>query len=99
MIGSLASADVVFVGEQHDHQLGHRLELEILTKVHAKNPSVALSLEMFERDVQGVVDEYLKDQINESNFLAAARPWPRYKSDYAPMVEFCKANRLPVIAA
>ena len=99
MIASLAAADVVFVGEQHDHKLGHELELEILKGVFAKNPSVALSLEMFERDVQGVVDEYLKDQINESNFLAASRPWPRYKTDYAPMVEFCKANKLPVIAA
>lgn len=99
MITALASADVVFVGEQHDHKLGHELELEILKGVHAKNPSLALSLEMFERDVQGVVDEYLKDQINESNFLAASRPWPGYKTDYAPMVEFCKANKLPVIAA
>src|SRR6185503_1929636 len=94
LIAASASADVVFVGEQHDHKRGHELELEILKGVHAKTPSVALSLEMFERDVQMVVDEYLKGQINESNFLAASRPWPKYKTDYAPMVEFCRANKL-----
>ncbi len=99
MIESLSRADVVFVGEQHDHKRGHELELEVLKAIYAKNSSIALSLEMFERDVQMVLDEYLSDQISESSFLAASRPWPRYKTDYAPLVEFCKKNKLPVIAA
>ena len=99
MIGELSTADVVVVGEQHDHKQGHALELEILKGIQAHNPSVALSLEMFERDVQLVVDEYLADAINQSSFLAASRPWPNYGTDYAPMVEFCKSNKLPVIAA
>src|SRR5262245_59197820 len=30
MIEDLSKADVVFVGEQHDHKLGHSLELDIL---------------------------------------------------------------------
>jgi uncharacterized iron-regulated protein len=99
MIEELSKADVVVVGEEHDHKLGHALELEILKGIQARNPSVALSLEMFERDTQLVLDEYLTDQISQASFLAASRPWPNYKTDYAPMVEFCKANKLPVIAA
>jgi uncharacterized iron-regulated protein len=99
MIDALSKADVVVVGEQHDHKRGHALELEILQGIHARNPSLALSLEMFERDVQLVVDEYLTDQISQPSFLAASRPWPNYNTDYAPLVEFCKANKLPVIAA
>jgi len=99
MIEELGRADVVVVGEQHDHKQGHALELEILKGLQVHNAEVALSLEMFERDVQLVLDEYLADQITQSSFLAASRPWPNYATDYAPMVEFCKANKLPIIAA
>src|SRR5579871_6444911 len=99
MTTQLAAADVVFVGENHDHKQGHALELTLLTEMHRSNPAVVLSLEMFERDVQEVVDEYLEDFITESSFLQAARPWPNYKDDYRPLVEFCKQNHLPVIAA
>jgi uncharacterized iron-regulated protein len=99
MIEQLSKADVVFIGEQHDHKLGHSLELDILKGLFAKRPSMALSLEMFERDTQIVLDEYLADQISQPSFLAASRPWPNYKTDYAPMIEFCKEKKLHVIAA
>jgi uncharacterized iron-regulated protein len=99
MLDALAKADVVFVGEQHDHARGHELELEILKGLHARSPKTLLSLEMFERDVQPVVDEYTGGFITETHFLQSSRPWPNYKTDYRPMVEFCKENRLPVVAA
>jgi uncharacterized iron-regulated protein len=99
MLDALAKADVVFVGEQHDHERGHALELELLKGLHARSPKTLLSLEMFERDVQPVVDEFLGGFITETHFLQSARPWPNYKTDYRPLVEFCKENGLPVVAA
>jgi uncharacterized iron-regulated protein len=57
------------------------------------------SLEMFERDVQIVLDEYVKDLITEKKFLDDSRPWNNYKTDYRPLVEYAKQNKLPVIAA
>ncbi len=99
MIADLSKADVVVVGEEHDHKLGHKLELEILKGLQARNPAQVFSLEMFERDVQLVLDEYLNDQISQASFLAASRPWANYAADYAPLIEFCKANKMPVIAA
>ncbi len=63
------------------------------------NRTVVLSLEMFERDVQGVVDEYLADLITEDHFLASSRPWEGYETRYRPMVEFAKAHSLEVVAA
>lgn len=99
MIETLSHADVVVVGEEHDHRLGHLLEFEILKGLHGKHPKMVFSLEMFERDVQGVLDEYLQDQISKSSFLAASRPWQNYATDYAPLIEFCKTNQLPVVAA
>jgi uncharacterized iron-regulated protein len=60
---------------------------------------LALSLEMFERDVQYIVDEYLADLITESQFKASARPWEHYDEDYRAMVELAKARGIPVLAA
>ena len=99
MLEKLRSADVVFVGENHDDKSGHEIEKQILDGLFNQNHALALSLEMFERDTQPVLDEYLSGYITESSFLAAARPWPNYKSDYRPLIEFCRENHLPVIAA
>ncbi len=99
MLDDLAKADVVVIGENHDHKLGHVLELAIFKGVNARKLKTALSLEMFERDVQPILDEYLAGHITESHFLQSSRPWPTYKTDYAPMVEHARTSKLPVIAA
>ena len=56
-------------------------------------------MEMFERDAQIVLDEYLNDLITEKKFLDDSRPWENYKTDYRPLVEFARVNKLNVIAA
>lgn len=102
IVDSLKETDVVFLGEQHDDAVTHYLQNEIFRRAFEKynsNRKVALSMEMFERDVQVVVDEYLKSLISENHFLLSSRPWNNYKTDYRPMVEFAKQNNLPVIAA
>lgn len=60
---------------------------------------VALSLEMFERDAQTELNEYLAGLITERQFLLSSRPWSNYAKDYRPLVEFARANNLTVIAA
>lgn len=99
MLKELAKADVVLFGEQHNDSIDHALELEIaqnLFKVHGSQ--LALGAEMFETDVQLVLDEYLAGKIPERNFEAESRPWPNYSSDYKPLVNFAKENQLRVIA-
>jgi uncharacterized iron-regulated protein len=60
--------------------------------------SMALSMEMFDRDVQPVMNEYLGGFIREKNFTKDARVWNNYR-DYKPMVELAKINKLDVICA
>ncbi|HUF04060.1 MAG TPA: ChaN family lipoprotein [Aridibacter sp.] len=98
----LGAADVVFLGEYHDDAVGHAFQAEVFRAAYERfgsTRSVALSLEMFERDVQYILDEYLSGKITEDHFLASSRPWKNYKTDYRPLVEFAKEKRLPVIAA
>ena len=102
IIDAVGRADVVFLGENHDDATAHYLQSEIFRKTfesYGKNRKVALSMEMFERDVQIVLNEYLKDLITEKKFLDDSRPWNNYKNDYRPLVEYAKQNQLDVIAA
>jgi uncharacterized iron-regulated protein len=106
IIEALDNADVLFVGETHDNATAHAVEAELLRRADerysqgaGKRRAVALSLEMFERDVQKVVDEYLGGLISERHFLLSSRPWNNYVTDYKPLVEYAREHRLPVIAA
>lgn len=99
MLLDASKGDVVFVGEQHDDPNTHRLETAILDGLQRRKLSPVVSLEMFERDVQGMIDGYLAGRIPEEEALKEARPWPRYATDYRGLVERAKANGWPVIAA
>lgn len=96
----LSKYDVVFFGEYHDQGEIHQAELELLQAIHkVKGEKLALSMEMFEADNQTKLDSFLAGTLGEEEFLATSRPWPNYKTDYAPLVNFAKKNNMPVVAA
>ena len=109
VIAAMGRHRVVFIGETHDDPTGHMLEVELLEGAYdaygapgsnrgAPRP-IALSLESFQRDVQSILDEYLAGLITENAFRTDSRAWPRYETDYRPLIEFSKKNGLAVIAA
>jgi uncharacterized iron-regulated protein len=99
IVADMKSYDVVFYGEEHNDSVTHFLEKTLLMALFDKySTAMTLSMEMFERDVQGVMDEYLMGAIKESYFKKDARVWSNYK-DYRPMIEFAKANHLDVVCA
>ena len=99
LLARISRADVVFFGEQHDDAEAHRAEAELLEAIGRSGRPVIVSLEMFERDVQPAVDAYLAGRIAEREFLARARPWDRYASDYRPLVELARRHGWRVVAA
>jgi uncharacterized iron-regulated protein len=99
MVTELARAHVVLVGEQHDNASTHRLEQALMSGLRRRRIAAAVSLEMFERDVQGTLDRYLSGAIGEPELLEKSRPWPRYATDYRPLVEMAKREGWPVVAA
>ncbi len=99
MAERLVGYDVVFFGEFHDQDILHALEYEVMQELYALHgDKLVLSMEMFDVDVQHILNEYLTGKISEEEFIANARPWPRYQSDYRRLVEFAKTHNLPVIA-
>ena len=98
LMDELVRADVVFVGEVHDDSLTHIVELELLKRIFYRHRRLAVALEMFERDVQEVLDDYLDGRMTEADFLAVSRPWGNYETAYRPLVAFARENRLSVLA-
>ncbi|MDP2339036.1 MAG: ChaN family lipoprotein [Bacteroidota bacterium] len=91
--------DVLFFGEEHNDSVTHYLEARLLEILFMNyNSHMTLSMEMFDRDVQTEMNEYLSGAIREKSFTKDARVWSNYK-DYKPMVEFAKKNKLDVICA
>ncbi len=108
VVRAMREAEAVLVGETHTDPVGHWVEAELLRRALERFQGgeegvpprlVALSMEMFERDVQGVVDEYLQGLITEGQLKDDARPWKDYDADYRGMVELAKGRGAPVIAA
>lgn len=108
VVAAMSGADVVFMGEIHNDAAAHRVELQLLQAALARYGSgadgklrreVTLSFEMFERDVQTALDEYLSSLILERQFITDSRPWNNYQTDYRPLIEFARAKGLPVIAS
>lgn len=100
IVKGVSPGEVLVFGEEHDDSIGHRLEALLFEELYARfGEKTMLSLEMFHRDVQYVLDEYLKGLISEKNFIKEARAWDTYKTDYRPLIEWAKEKGLTVVAA
>jgi len=95
---NVAAADVVFFGEHHDDRAAQLAQRRLLDELRQVRVEGALGLEMFERDVQPVLDRYLRGEIPERVFLASARPWPNYRDAYRPLVEIARSAGWAVAA-
>lgn len=94
----LAARDVVYFGELHDNVTGHRVYARLAALLVERREDVVLAMEMFERDVQGALTDYLRGRVDEAKFLEHSRPWKDYARDYRPLIELAREKKLDVIA-
>lgn len=97
VVKNVVNADVVLFGEFHNNTINHWLQLQVLKEL-SKQKSVVFGLEMFERDQQEVINQYLDNIINEKQLDTLTRFWGNYKTDYKPMVTYAQMNQIPIIA-
>ena len=100
MMKAARSSEIIFFGELHDNPVCHWLELQLAKDLlHVSGKSLILGAEMFETDNQLLLNEYVTRQIiRKKDFDAEAKLWPNYKTDYSPLVEFARENKLKFIA-
>ncbi|HNP19532.1 MAG TPA: ChaN family lipoprotein [Fulvivirga sp.] len=97
MAKTLEKKDVVLFGESHNNPISHWMQLELASDLSTKRRLI-LGAEMFEADNQVALNEYLEGKIDYAGLDSTARLWPNYKTDYAPLVDFAKQNKLDFIA-
>lgn len=100
MLTDAAKAEVIFFGELHNNPISHWLQLELTKDLFAqKGANLILAAEMFEADNQLIIDEYLAGLIKDNNFEKECKLWNNYQTDYKPLLEFAKNNKLKFIAS
>jgi uncharacterized iron-regulated protein len=97
----LMAADLVCVGETHDSELHHRVQLQIIKAICARDDRLGVGLEMFQRPFQKALDRWVRGESVEEDFLSATeyrRRWGYDWSLYRPIAEFCRNNGVPMAA-
>jgi uncharacterized iron-regulated protein len=100
VLQAIAQSQVVYLAETHDDAADHAAQLEIIQAL-AEQGEVAIGLEMFQRPFQPVLDAYLSGAITEATLIAESEYETRWGFDwafYAPILQYAKANQIPVIA-
>ncbi|QKZ11221.1 ChaN family lipoprotein [Spirosoma sp. KUDC1026] len=94
-----ASADVVLFGELHNNALCHWLELQLTKSLQQeKKGALVLGAEMFEADNQQALTDYVDGRTTDKEFAAQARLWPNFNTDYKPIVDLARENKVPFVA-
>ena len=74
MMSVLGEQQVVFIGEIHNCPIAHWMEYEIVRDLYALHKDrLMIGAEMFERDDQLVLDEYLSGLITAERFTKEAK--------------------------
>ncbi|MBI3512312.1 MAG: ChaN family lipoprotein [Bacteroidetes bacterium] len=99
LLDAAKEADIVMFGEEHDNPICHWLELELTKDLYNfKKNNLVLGAEMFERDQQNFLTEYLDGKISDKVFRDTTNLWSNFGTDYKPLVDFAKDNHLAFIA-
>ena len=92
-------ADIILFGELHDNPVCHWLQKELTQDLYnAKKDNLILGAEMFEADDQIAINEYLAGRLSEKTFKDEVKLWNNYATDYKPLMEIAKLNKLKFIA-
>ena len=94
-----ATADVVLLGERHGDAVCNQLEAQLLYALLETRRPLALAMEFFEADQQAALDAYLDGRLDEPGFIEQSHRPKSYLNTHRPLIELCRAARVPVIAA
>ena len=97
MLKASDASDVILFGEFHNNPISHWLQFE-LTNSMLENNQLVLGAEMIEADNQDELNRYLDGSLDEDGFDSTARLWVNHKTDYQPLVDLAKENKLEFIA-
>jgi len=101
VIDAVSGRRIVYVGEVHDVFAHHAVQLDIITGLYEKDPSIAIGMEMFQVPFQKSLDSFIQGTMGEREFLKESEYFKRWGFDYLlykPILDFARTRKVPVIA-
>ncbi len=100
LLGDLATAGVIYVGEIHTIKRHHEAQAALLAGLAKQGRPLALGLEQIEARDQPAVDRFNRDELDFEG-LAKAIQWPKQWKNYEQyrsLCEIARKNGIPVRA-
>lgn len=97
----LRAARVIFVGEQHDDAAHHAVQVDMLTRLHQLDPSLAVAFEMLPHTAQPALDAFIAGKVDEATFLQQVAwndTWGFPFGLYRPLLTFARDHALRAYA-
>ncbi len=93
MISDLKDADIVFIGETHDQENHHRIQLDIIKTFNNLKVPVIIGLEMIIAENQDILDRWISGSIALDDFVKEYYknwnfPWPLYRDIFLYLREY-----------
>ena len=101
LIPKLLSKQLISIGETHTNYGHHLNQLEIIRRIHAHFPDIAIGMEMFQQPYQSQLDAFIRGDINEAQLLGESGWYKRWRYDYRlyrPILDFAQKNNIPIVA-
>jgi uncharacterized iron-regulated protein len=100
-IEKISAKEIIFVGEVHDNPEHHLIQLQIIQALIDHYGAVTVAMEMFQKPQQAFLDQYLKGDLTEGDFLKQVNWRDAWGFDYhlyRPILLTAKANKSKVLA-
>jgi uncharacterized iron-regulated protein len=100
VVGDLATANVIYLGERHAVSRHHNLQARIVQDLAAKKIPLVLGLEMMEKHYQPILDQYNQGEIDFEQ-LAEKTDWKHHWNnyqDYKEAIEAAHKAGAPILA-
>jgi uncharacterized iron-regulated protein len=98
MVGEVSKSRVVVIGETHDNQAHHDLQLKIIRTLYEGGAPLAVGLEMFRAENQELLEKWWRWGMPTEQFEALYRenwgvPWVLYRDIFL----YARQKRIPLV--
>lgn len=100
IVNGLLGKRVIYVGESHTRYEDHKLQLLVIRELHRHDPQLAIGMEMFPREAQEALDQFVAGKIDEQEFLRQSDYFKVWSYDYRlyrEILNFARAAGIPVL--
>ncbi len=97
-VRQLQSVRFVLVGEHHNNARHHEAQLQVIRALYQAGHQVAIGLEMFRRDSQAQLDQWIAGEMSEAQFMPVYLDNWNYGWDlYGPIFAYAREHRIPMV--